>query len=40
MIVCALLCCNLPISDIRLDETEHLLCGTGDLDKDTVVYLE
>ena len=29
-----------PVSNVRLDKTEHLLSGLGDLDEDTVVDLQ
>ena len=31
---------GLAVGDVGLDETEHLLGGPGDLDKDTVVDLQ
>jgi hypothetical protein len=31
---------HLPVSDIRLDETEHLFCSPCDLHKNTVVDLQ
>ena len=33
-------CSHVPVCDVGLDETEHLLSSLGDLDEDTVVDLQ
>ena len=29
-----------PVCDVGLNKSEHLLCGTGSLDKDSIVNLK